>query len=92
MSTFTNNGHITEELDTYLNKYDTRFDIMDNYFNLFYELVYIINNNNNNINMEYLLFLQKFNSRKTSGPDNMLSLLLKSCHNQLANAYIYIYI
>jgi len=40
---------------------------------------------------EVSLGLQKFNSRKDSGPDNISPLLLKSCHNELCNVYQHIF-
>ena len=37
------------------------------------------------------LLFQKLNSRKSSGPDNISPLMLKSCHNELSSVYQHLF-
>ena len=72
-----------------LNTFYARFDSKDNYSTLIDELEAVCDNDNpiDISEHEVRLLFKELHSRKSTGPDNISPLLLKSCHNELSGVY-----
>ena len=82
-----------KEICDNLNTFYARFDSKDNYSTLIDELETVCDNDNPIDISEHEVrpLFKELNSWKSSGPDNISPLFLKSCHNELSGVYHHLF-